>query len=503
MNAERAAREVEERLARARELNARFPHGRPRRPSEDDQLVRRIASALTAWESRPDVHMPAGPTVAELKHDLASVGVQLGEEAVPSGTHEARDASAGLFATLFRAIRAVFVALFRLFGGGRDDPSMPREKRQALEERRALIRERIAAREDAERQWEENMQQARHATDAVQEAAAAVGLTASSPDEAAALLLEWQERRTEGLIEIDNQMKDWEALQQILGEGTLDELARKAATARHEAISVAARTDAEALDTALKKLGVAASREAESEQKRMALLREIDERRRQESEYTEAVASVTAAGKAVAEAARIAGIEGENPDQQIAALRSWQDNRNAELEKADREVEKWEELQRILGQDSLDDLIREVERLRAEARELSNDAGIEDMNKLVSPPTDAEFRDAEREERESLTAFDRAQSELEAFGRGIMDVAEEEEALVAARREYDRVRSRPYAGLDHSLLAGGRGACPPDRRAHSRRDSARMASQSHGWSVYELPHRPRVRWTQETGQYPC
>ena len=134
-----------------------------------------------------------------------------------------------------------------------------------------------------------------------------------------------------------------------------------------------------------------------------------------------------------AEAARLAGIEGENPDQQIAALRSWQGNRNAEFEKADREVEKWEDLQRILGQDSLDDLIREVERLRAEARELSNDAGIEDMAKLVSPPTDAVFRNAEREERESHTAFDRAQSELEAFGRGIMDVAEEEEALVAAR----------------------------------------------------------------------
>ena len=445
VNAERAAREVEERVARAQELNARFPHGRPRRPSEDDQLVRRIASALTAWESRPDVHVPAGPTVAELKQDLENVGVQLGEDTEASRTHDTRNANAGLFATLFRAVRAVFVALFRLFGGARHDPSMPREKRQALEERRALIRERIAAREGAERQWEEDMQQVRHATDAVQ-AAAAVRLTASSPDAAAKLLLEWQERRTEGLIEIDNQMKDWEALQQILGEGTLDELAKKAATARHEAISVAARTDAEVLDTALKKPGVAASREANSEQRRMVLLREIDERRRQEGEHAEAIASVTAAGKAVEEAARLASIEGENPDQLIAALRSWQYDRNAELEKADDEVEKWEDLQRILGQDSLDDLIREVERLRAEARELSDDAGIEDMANLVSPPTDAEFRNAEREERESHTAFDRAQSELEAFGRGIMDVAEEEEAFVAAKREYDRVRS-----LDHTL----------------------------------------------------
>ena len=445
VNAERAAREVEKRLGRALEINARFPHGRPRRPSDDDQLVRLIASALTAWESRPGVHVPSGPTVAELAHDLACVEAQLGESGA-SAAPEARDASGGLFAALSRAIRTIFAALLRLFGGGRRESSMQPEKRQAMEERRALIRERIAAREDAERQWEENMQQVRHAADAVQEAAAAVRLTASSPDAAAASLLEWQERRTEGLIETDNQMKDWEALQQILGEGTLDELAKKAATARDEAVSAAARTEAEALATALTEPGLAAAREATSEQQRVVLVHEIQERRRQEREHAEAMASVTAAAIAVAEAARLVGIEGDSLDEQIAALRSWQDDRIAELEGADGEIEKWEELQRTLGQYSLDELTGEVERLRIEARDLSDEVGVEDMAKLVNPPTDAEFRHAEREALESRTVFDRAQSQLEVFARELMDVAEAKEVLVAAESKYARVRS-----LDRTL----------------------------------------------------
>ena len=63
VNAERTAREVEKRLGRVQQLNARFPNGRPRRPSEDDQLERRIASALALWESRPEIQIPPGPTV--------------------------------------------------------------------------------------------------------------------------------------------------------------------------------------------------------------------------------------------------------------------------------------------------------------------------------------------------------------------------------------------------------------------------------------------------------
>ena len=445
VNAEREAREIEKRLARAMELNGRFPNGRPLRPSEDDQLVMRIASALTSWESRPEVHEPTGTTVAQLKQDLAGVEAQLGETRA-SETHESRKASVGLFAKLFRAIRSFFAAILRQFGGGRSESSMQPEMRRALEERRDLIRQRIAAREDVERQWKENAQRAREAADAIQVVAEAAGLKADSPDAAAVSLFQWKERRTERLTEMDNQMKDWEELQQLLGGSELDELAKKAATARDEAESTAARTDAEALAAALAGPGSDTSREAISQQERMTLLHDIEDRRRQEGEHTDAMTSVTSAENEVAEAARLAGVEGEGPDEQVAALRSWQDERNANLEIADREINEWEELQRTLGQYSLDELTREVERLLAEARDLSDQAGIEDSTTPPVTPTGAEFSRAEVEAQEARAAFDRSQSQLEAFAQGLPNVPEAEEELVAARNEYYRVQA-----LDRTL----------------------------------------------------
>ena len=438
VNAERAAREVEKRLERARELDDRFPRGRPLRPSEDDQLERRIDNVLTMWASRPDTHVPSGQTVDALKEALASVEAQL-EEAGASARRQEGDVRGGLFARLLRAICTFFAAFLRLFGVGRREPSVQPERRQALEERQALILERIAAREEDARRVQE-------AAEGVQEAALAAGLTASDPDAAAASLLEWQERRADRLTEIDDQMKDWVEFQQLLGEGTLDELAEKATIARDEAVAAAARTDADALTAALTGSGPAASEEEISEPQREALLYKIEARRRQEEGYTKAVAGVAAAEKAVAEAARLIGVEEISPDEKSEALRSWQDERSAELEKADGALEEWAELQRLLGKSSLDELAGEAERLLTEARALADKADIEDTAELPAPLTEAEFRDAEDEGSESRTDFDRAQSQLEVFARDLVDVAEAKEALDAAEDEHSRVRA-----LGHTL----------------------------------------------------
>ena len=269
----------------------------------------------------------------------------------------------------------------------------------------------------------------------------AAELTASGPDAAAASLLEWQKRRTDRLTESDEQMKDWVELQQVLGEGTLDELAEKATTARDEAMSAAARTDADALTAALTGPELEASGEAISEPQRAALSYKIEARRRQEEGYTKAAAGVAAAEQAVAEAARLIGVEEISPDEQSEALRSWQDERSAELKKAGGALDEWEELQRLLGQSSLDDLAGEVERLLTEARALADKADIEDTAGLPAPLTEAEFRDAEREGSESRTDFDRAQSQLEVLAGDLMDVAEAEEDLAAAKEALARVRS--------------------------------------------------------------
>ena len=145
----------------------------------------------------------------------------------------------------------------------------------------------------------------------------------------------------------------------------------------------------------------------------------------------------------MAEAARLTGVEDQGADAQVAALRFWQEDRKAELKRADQETEEWEELQRVLGQDSLDELVHKVERLYTQARDL---ASIEDMAELGDPPTDAEIGDAESSAKESRQAVVAAQTDLEALVRDLMDVAEADEAVASAKAEYHRVRS-----LDRTL----------------------------------------------------
>ena len=148
----------------------------------------------------------------------------------------------------------------------------------------------------------------------------------------------------------------------------------------------------------------------------------------------------------MAKAARLVSIKDTAPAEQIAALRTWQDDRKAELERVDSEIEEWEALQRLLGERSLVELTDEVERVCSEARDLSDAVGIKDMVEPAAPPTDAEIQHADCQARKARTAFVRAQSELEVFARELMDVAEAEEALAVAKREYARVQS-----LDRTL----------------------------------------------------
>ena len=440
VSAERTASEFDKRLERARELDERFPHGRPLRPSEDDQLERRIESALTIWASRPDILVPSGQTVDELEEDLKRVETQL-EGIDASARHQEGDVRDGFFATLLRAIGTFFAAFLRLFGIGRREPSVQPERRQALKERRALIQDRISTREDADRRLEEDRRRVQEAAAGVHEAAAAAGLTANSPEEAVVSLRAWQKRRADRLAEIDELMEEWGELQTLLGGRTLDELGEKATTARDEAVATAARTDADALTAALSGPDPAASGETVTAQQRAALSYKIEARRRQEEEHKKAVADVITAEKAVEEAARLVGVGEIPPDEQSEALRSWQDERSAELEKADGALEAWEELQRLLGQSSMDELTGEAERLLKEARALADKADIEDTTALPAPLTEAAFRDAEDKVDRSRTAFNRAQSQLEVFARELMDVAEAEEEFAAAKDAHSRVRS--------------------------------------------------------------
>ena len=445
MKAELNAREFERRLSRARELTGKFPNGRPPSPVQEDQLVMRIASALTVWASRPEVHQPIGPTVADLAQELAGVEAKLGETGAPETQHSP-NSSLGLLTRLFRLIRSFFAAIFGLFGGKGGKSSMQPEMRRTLEERRRLILQHIEAREDMERRWKRNVQADREANEAIQEVAEEAGFKTDSPEVAAESLIGWQQRRTDRLIEMEVQLREWEELRLVLGGSGLDELTRKAAAARDEAASSAARADTQSLRASLAGPNLEASKRQVSEEERLAILHDLQERRRQEREYTEAVDIFVSAEEELADAARLVGVIGVGHEEQLAALYSWQDHRNGELEIADLRIEEWEELQRTLGQETLEELSHKVHSLCSEALELTDQLEIEDLNELPIALTDAEFGAAELEVQEARTTFDRAQSQFEVFAQSVQNVAEAEEEHAAARAKRDSIHS-----LDRTL----------------------------------------------------
>ncbi len=447
VRADLVARALEMRLDKARELTGRFPDGRPPNPSEDDQLALSIEGALTAWNLRPEVKEPDGPTIGELEQELSSIEARLGVKGAPEA-QESPTSSSGLMSRIFQAFRSFFSAIFRLFLGKGARSSVELEMRRTLEERRGLILQRIAAREDSEQKWRQDAQRACEVADAIHEAAEKAGFRAENPDPAAAVewLVEWQQRRDVRRAEVETQWKEWEEIQGILGGIRLDELASQAAVARDEAASSAARVDPQSLKAAQAAPSLEEPKRQVSEEDRLTILHDLQERRRQESEYSEAVDGVVSAAKELLEAARLVGVNGVVPEEQFDALRSWQNERDAELEKADLNMEEWAELQRTLGQDTLEELSDKVEILKSEARDLSQQVGIEDSAQLPVAPTDADFSPAELEAQEARTTFDRAQSGIEFFAQSIPNVAEAEENLAAAKAESDLFQS-----LNHTI----------------------------------------------------
>ena len=445
VKAEVNAGEFERRLAKARELANRFPNGRPQNLGHDDQLSLRIESALTAWELSPFVTEPEGPAIAELEQELADVDAKLRVSGAPQA-HESPSPALGLWARLFRSIRSCFSALLRLLSGRGGESPLRGEMRQTLEARRELLQQRVAARVASEQQWKQDAQRASEAADAILGAAEDAGFRAENPEAAAEWLVEWQQRRIERRADIEPQLNEWEELQNTLGGTGLDELGRQAAGARDEASSSAARVEPLALRAALAAPDLEASKRQVNLENRLAVRHDLQERRRQEREYTEAVASEALAEEELAEAARLAGVVGMGPEEKLASLLSWQNDRIVELEVADLRMEKWEELQRTLGQDTLEELSRKVESLNSEARDLSDQVGIGDFTQLPVAPTPVDFSAAELEAQEARTSFDRAESQLEILARSIPNVAEAEEELAAARSKSERVQS-----LDRTL----------------------------------------------------
>ena len=261
--------------ARAQELSERFPKGPPRRPSAEDQLAQDVAATLEAWRTRPEPRSPSGPTIPELERRLAEINKELVEQtrlareprpASPTSVAWPLLGASGVVASIWLAGVGLVVpgAIAFVLGLGLlawwavsrrwvPPSAAPKERRRDIEHM-------LENRRGAEREYEEDRRRNEEVLEVLRRASIEAGLDADGPEQQVKALLNWQARRREELKKADREREDWDELQRLLGERSLDEIEAEAENLRAEAEVLAANFDAAAL---------AVAREQESTDKRL------------------------------------------------------------------------------------------------------------------------------------------------------------------------------------------------------------------------------------------
>lgn len=436
--AEADASRAEEQLERARDLSALFPEGGLQLPSEDDELVRRVEAALTRWNDRPAAHDPGGEPVWVLEERVEKIDRELAQ----AKTHQH---GTGGLAGLLRAIVNALARLWRAFTGQRaPSTALPDNAVEALRERRVLLRNQIDIRTEEERRAQNITEQREMAAETVRQAAVAAGSNVTTPEDQVRALRDWQVNRKNEVEEADRKRRDWDALQQLLGQRTLEEVAAEAGRMRDEADeragSVPPAALAEALERPLASEALHTLRHRATPERRTRIEHRTANRKQADRAYAEDSKRLNEAASALREAARATGSDASEPDAQLAAIGRWEERRQEEMAEADSQREDWEELQRLLGEKQLDELEAETERLR-------NDAEVRaanlDPSALVAArdqkPDRALLDDLEQQADRARAERDTKQGELAEFEQTLPDVAGVEEALAAAERERSRV----------------------------------------------------------------
>ena len=407
------ASDAEIRLQRARELSANFTQGPPRRPSEDYELVQEVAGALATWDARPTV---SGTPISELRDQLREVDQKL------AGTR-----NRGIVA-LFRAIVNWFARLLGLA------PRASDSERSELAGRRSSIEREI---DDTSRVEEAEI--------GIREAALGAELPAASPEALAQSLRNWQQTRVDLMREADKKLEDWEELQRILGNQKLDDIEAEAGSLRTEAESRAATVDHRRLSDALSQPlddGELTDLEGQANDvRRTKIESQLRIRKERDTRYEEDALKRCEALSELRSAALAIGSESLTPDDQESVLREWADRRREMLAKDRRQLGDWEELQRLLGESTLDDLEEETGHLRSQADSLITKAVQEDIAEMrASEPSKGDLDGLVVRLRAARARRDGARGELTEFESGLPDVAEAEELLDRAGAEVERVQ---------------------------------------------------------------
>jgi DNA repair exonuclease SbcCD ATPase subunit len=236
---------------RANDLHEMLGDAPPASIAEDDALARQVTAALTAWRMQPDKPATASVTSTEIRERLnapipvadeggnrsRSVGVAF----IAAGA--AALAGIALLASVSRvggivllAAAAILVALgisqHRRRHG--TEPAQQNAQRQVLQAR-------LEAAEQAEQRAEEDLQKRAGAAQLVIEALDACGLTAPTPEAAAAALEQWLASHRTHVGQLGTAQREWAELQALLDGRTLQQLNQDASSAADHARDVAVK----------------------------------------------------------------------------------------------------------------------------------------------------------------------------------------------------------------------------------------------------------------------
>lgn len=181
--------------------------------------------------------------------------------------------------------------------------------------------------------------------------------------------------------------------------------------------------------------------ERETQENRIARERARAERESADEQYAADVKAVTAAEDALRNAAVVAQVEADDADGRAKALREWQERRKQSIAEAEAMSRLWDELQSILGENSLDDVAAEAERLRADANGRAAKVGASALAQAKSDtPSPGLLESLRNEARDAQDALNVERGQLAELQKNLPSVADAEDDLDEAERAMERVR---------------------------------------------------------------
>ena len=501
--AEREAENAERRLARALKLSREFPDGAPRPVAQDVELAASVNEALAVWRNCPqpvDLH---GASAEAIGCQIETEDRKLAASRAVAAQHYAEEmehrrariilASRISYGGLVVVPIAVAVAAPNWLVAPalvllpwvwwvrskakrmREQASTARKHADQLldaadesclivarernitpadiprierehDNRRLELRVRLDSRVTAEQQRNRDLERVSVAEEELVRVAGTIGATERDPVRLAPELAKWLDGRGRNRAKQDRRIGQWGEYQGLLRRQSLEEVAEETLRKRERANDLLNNSflgsAGEILAEARKRTSQELSElERRGQRSLKRLSKELDrsrgaeeQRRRDEAQLARAQAKLAR----VANDARVGGAE--DPEQLASSLSEWLKNHKKRGERADKLQKLRDEFHRLVGELALSEFAAEVESLNRRARELAapiDDAALANAKNLQ--PDSSVLDGLERRLQIAKVNLAEKRGRLQAFRETLIDVADAEDALAAAKREHERV----------------------------------------------------------------